>query len=134
MEPYDEDWVTQASDWLDDVVYHYLQQEEAAKQPPRELCASYCGFYAVCRAYDTDVEGLIRDRNTLSAVDLYREGAELEKRGRKLKKEAAAHLEGVSGSTGEVMVRWVHVNESEVNFTRQAYDKLDIRAIPKAKR
>ena len=133
MEPYDEQQVYDAGMWLDDVVYHYIQQQEAAKQPPRELCANYCGFYAVCRAFDTDVEGLIRDRDTLSAVEIYREGAELEKRGKALKKQAAVHLEGVRGSTGEVMVRWVHVNESHVNFTRGAYDKLDIRPIPKPK-
>jgi len=134
MEPYSEEVVDHAGQWLDDVVYAYIQQEEARKEPPRELCQNYCGFYTVCRAYDTDVEGLIRAPETLGAIDLYREGMELEKRGRQLKKEASVHLEGVQGSTGEVTVRWVHVNESTVpSFTRQAYDKLDVRRIPKPK-
>lgn len=134
LERFDEDYVRQAGEWLDDVVYHYLQGEEAQKQPPRELCANYCGFYRECRAYDTDVEGLIRDPDILTAVAMYEEGKALTRQGEKLKKEAAAHLDGVQGSTGEVMVRWVHVNESQVNFTRAAYDKLDVRAIPKPKR
>lgn len=134
VEPYSEDVVDQAGQWLDDVVYAYLQQEEARKEPPREMCAAVCGFFTVCRAYDTDVEGLIEDRELLGAIDLYREGQELEKRGRALKKEASAHLDGVSGSTREVMVRWVHVNESQVpTFTRAAYDKLEVRKIPKPK-
>lgn len=134
VEPYSEDVVDQAGQWLDDVVYAYLQQEEARKEPPREMCAAVCGFFPVCRAYDTDVEGLIEDREILGAIDLYREGQELEKRGRALKKEASVHLDGVSGSTREVMVRWIHVNESQVpTFTRSAYDKLEVRAIPKPK-
>lgn len=132
MEPYSEEVVQHAAQWLDDVVYAFLQGEEARKEPPRELCAGYCGFYTVCRAYDTDVEGLIQDETILSAVEVYREGQDLERRGKKLKKEAAAALEGVQGSTGEVTVRWVHVNESVVpEFTRQSYNKLDVRAIPK---
>ena len=134
MEPYSEEVVEHAAQWLDDVVYAFLQQEEARKEPPRELCANYCGFYTVCRAYDTDVEGLIKDEETLTAVELYREGQALERRAKQLKKEASARLDGVQGSTGEVMVRWVHVNESVVpSFTRSGYDKLDVRAIPKPK-
>lgn len=134
MEPYDEGQVQAAAQWLDDVVYAYLQGEEARKEPPRELCAGYCGFYRVCRAHDTDVEGLIQDATLLSAIDVYREGQDLERRGRALKKEASGQLQGVSGSTGEVTVRWVRVNESVVpEFTRQAYDKLDVRKIPKPK-
>jgi hypothetical protein len=129
-EPYSEDVVTQAGLWLDDVVYAYTHQEEARKEPPREMCAAVCGFFGVCRAYDTDVEGRIEDREVLGAIDVYREGQELERRGKALKKQASVHLQGVQGSTGEVMIRWVHVNESEVpGFTRAAYDKLDIRKI-----
>jgi hypothetical protein len=98
------------------------------------MCAVACGFFGVCRAYDTDVEGLIEDREILGAIDLYREGQALERKAKALKKEASVHLQGISGSTREVMVRWVHVNESEVpSFTRAAYDKLDVRAIPKPK-
>lgn len=134
-EPYSEDVVAQAGMWLDDVIYAYLQGEEARKEPPREMCAAVCGFFGVCRAYDTDVEGLIEDREVLGAIDLYREGQDLERRGKALKKEAAVHLDGVSGSTREVMVRWVHVNESEVpTFVRAAYDKLEVRKIPKGKK
>lgn len=133
MEHYDEGQVIAAGQWLDDVVYAYLQGEEARKEPPRELCAVACGFYTVCRAYDTDVQGLIRDEEALSAVALYREGIEMEKQGKRLKDEAKQHLVGVQGSTGEFMVRWVHVNASEVSFTRDPYEKLDIRAVPKRK-
>jgi len=134
MEPFNEDYVTQAGFWLDDVVYAYTQGEEARKEPPRDMCAVICGFYKVCRAYDTDVEGLITDKDTLTHIEMYREGLDLEKQGRKLKDNAKQHLAGVSGSTGEFLVRWTHINESVVpETTRSGYDKLEVRKIPKGR-
>jgi hypothetical protein len=134
MEKYDEDLVTQAGLWLDDVVYAYLQGEEARKEPPRDMCAVICGFFPVCRAYDTDVEGLLTDKDVLTHVDMYREGLDLEKQGKRLKDQAKQHLVGVTGSTGEFMVRWTHINDTEVPATtRRGYDKLEVRALPKRK-
>lgn len=134
MEPFDPDKVREAGLWLDDVVYAYLQGEEARKEPPRDMCATICGFYGVCRAYDTDVEGKLSDPVTVSAVAMYREGIELERQGARLKDQAKEHLRGVEGSTGEFMVRWTHVNEVTVpETTRKGYDKLEVRALPKRK-
>jgi hypothetical protein len=96
------------------------------------MCAVVCGFYETCRAYDTDVEGLLTDQPTLVAVDMYREGMNLEKQGRKLKDEAKQHLVGVKGSTGQFQVRWTHINETVIpESTRQGYDKLEVRPLPK---
>jgi hypothetical protein len=135
LEPYDQSWVDHAGAWLDDVVYAYLNGEEARKEPPRDMCAVVCGFFPVCRAYDTDVEGLIRDEVALTAVSMYAEGRDLERTGKRLKDEAKRHLAGVSGSTGEYLVRWTHHNESLVpESTRRAYDKLEVRPIPKPKK
>ena len=134
MEPYSEEQVIHAGHWLDDVVYAYLHNEEAKKEPPRDMCAVICGFYDVCRAHDTDVEGLLTDPVTLNAVAMYREGIDLEKQGRRLKDEAKQHLVGVKGSTGEFMVRWTHINETVIPETeRAAYDKLEVRTMPKRK-
>ena len=133
MEPYDQRWVDQAGHWLDNVVYAVMQGEEASKEPPREMCAVACGFYATCRAFDTDVSGLISDKVVLTAIDLYREGLDLEKQGRKLKDQAKQHLVGIEGSTGDYLVRWTHVNETVVPETvRRGYDKLEVRKMPKA--
>jgi hypothetical protein len=126
MEPYNPQIVEEAAWWLDDVIYAYVNNEEARKEPPRELCEKACGFYATCRALDTDVEGLLGE-DAKVAVGLYNEGTALEREAKRLKIQAKAHLDGVTGSTGEYSVRWVHVNESEVAFTRDAYERLDIR-------
>ena len=128
LEPYDESVIRDAAAWLDDVIYAYINKEEARKEPAREVCAATCGFYRVCREFDTDVEGRLTDPMVVEAVNLYAEGQQMESTGKKMKKEAKAHLEGVAGTTGTYAVRWVNVNESEVpSFTRAAYQRLDVK-------
>lgn len=132
LEPYDESYVEQAATWLDDVVYAYLHQEEAQKDPPREMCAVACGFFRVCRAFDTDVEGLLTAPEVVRAAQQYREGQDLESRGKHLKDQSKVHLKGISGSTGEFLIRWTHVNASLVPETqRRGYDRLEVKPIPK---
>ena len=130
LEPFDEEVIRDAARWLEDVIYAYVQQEEARKEPAREVCAATCGFFSVCRAYDTDVEGRLTDPVVLEAVKMYREGLDLEKQGKALKNQAKPALKEMSGTTGQYALRWVHVNETEVpGFTRRAYDKIDLRPI-----
>jgi len=129
-EPFDQMVVDMAALWLDDVVYAYLNDEEARKEPAREVCFATCGFAPECRGLETDVIGLLTDETVLEAVDMYREGLDLEKQGRALKEEAKPALDGIEGSTGKFTVRWVHVNEVEVPATiRRAYKRLDIRKV-----
>lgn len=131
LEPYDERYVEQAAAWLDEVIYAYLHNESARKEPPREMCAVVCGFFSVCRAYDTDVEGLLTAPEVVNATQMYRDGLDLEKAGKKLKDEAKQHLTGISGFTSDFMVRWTHVNESIIPETvRRGYDKLEVKARP----
>lgn len=127
--PFDMEVIHSAGAWLDEVIYAYINKMEAQKEPAREVCAVTCGFFATCRAYDTDVSGLLSDPKVLEAVAMYREGLALEKEGRSLKDQAKPVLKGISGSTGQFSVRWVHVNETVVPETkRRAYDRLDVRA------
>jgi hypothetical protein len=130
IEPFNPDYVGAATEWLDDVVYAYLHHEEARKEPPRNMCEQVCGFFQVCRLYDTDVAGRINDPDTLRNIEMYQEGASMERDGKRLKDEAKRHLAGVEGSTGEYMIRWVHVNAQEMGPSfRSAHDKLDIRKV-----
>jgi hypothetical protein len=129
MEPFDPRVVESAGWWLDDVIYAYVNGEEARKEPPRELCEKACGFYATCRALDTDVEGLLTDDTVLAAVDMYRDGVDMLREGNRLKDQAKAHLTDVRGSTGEYAVRWTHINGTHVEYDRDGYDRLDVRRI-----
>lgn len=128
LEPYDPTVREEAARWLDSVIYAFINGEEAMKEPPREVCAATCGFFTVCRAYDTDVSGLLTDETVLTAIEMYREGGQMERDGKRLKAQAKPALEGISGTTGEVSVRWIHVNESVIpETTRRPYDRIDIR-------
>lgn len=132
LEPFDPEQVQRAGDWLDEAVYWYKAGEEAPKEPPREMCKVACGFYGVCRVFDTDVTGLITHPDTLEAVEMYNEGREMAKEGERLRSQAKKLLEGVSGSTGTHFVRWTSVGESLVPETRRrGYEKLEVVRIPK---
>lgn len=127
VEPYDPLMVEAAAMWLDEVVYAHLNDSEARKEPPREMCRVTCGFFETCRALDTDVTGLLTDETVLASVRMYREGLEMEKAGKRLKDQAKPHLAGIDGSTGAEAVRWIHVNESVIRpGVRKAHERLSI--------
>ena len=127
METYAPGIVGAATLWLDDVVYAYVHEQEARKEPAREVCEKWCGFFSTCRALDTDVQGLLTDDEVLVGVDLMIEARELEARAKKMKDTAKSTLTGVAGSTGKYAVRWVHVNGGHVEYDRDGYERLDIR-------
>jgi hypothetical protein len=129
LDTYSPEIVEEATRWLDDVAYALMHDETAQKEPPRTWCEKVCGHFADCRGLDTDVEGLITDPSLLTAVDIYNEGTELEKLGKRMKDEAKATLAGVRGSTGEFSVRWTKVGPSEVSFTRGAHERLNIQRV-----
>jgi hypothetical protein len=129
MEPYDERVVEAATQWLDDVVYAYRHDEEARKEPPIAMCAKTCGFYLDCRAGRGGPQGLLEDRETVSAVQMYQEALNLEREARTMKNQAKIALNGVEGSTGHYTVKWTKVNGGPVSYFREPYQKLDIRKV-----
>lgn len=137
VEPLSTEVLDEAARWLDEVVYTHLmnqslpidQQQEAQKEPAREVCAVTCGYFRSCREWQTDVTGLLEDTSVLTAVDMYVEGLAMEKRGKAMKDEAKVALEDISGSTGEYTVRWTHVNPSSYHVDRNGYDKIQVSKI-----
>lgn len=130
---YTEALLQQAIAWLDDVIYAIENDETAMKDPPRQWCFACCPYASDCRGGDTDVEGLLDDPLIKNAVDVYTEANATIKALEKDKKSALSILEGISGSTGEHTVRWIDIGPSEVAFTRNAYKRIDIRPVRKAK-
>jgi hypothetical protein len=125
---YDPSILDEAIEWLNDVIYALAQGEEASKDMPRDWCYAYCPFATACRGGDTDVTGLIEDETLVTAIDLYRDALNREKQAKADKETAKAELLGVAGRTKNWVLRWVHINESEIKAgTRRAYDKIDIR-------
>lgn len=129
LEPLSLDVIEEATQWLDEVVYAWQNGQEAPKEPPREMCAKACGFFEVCRQFDTDAEGLLTDPEVVNATELYAEALALEAKAKKLKAEAKGALTGVAGNTGKYVVRWVHINSTEVSYHRRGYDKMSITKV-----
>ena len=118
--------VAEATSWLDDVTYAAMHDVEARKEPSREFCQDWCGFFQSCRARDTDVSGLITDPDALASIEIWHEAQAMEKEVKRLKREAQHGLTGVNGSTGKHAVRWVHVNGGHVEYDRAGYDRLSV--------
>lgn len=138
VESYDPGWLIRADEWLDDVIYAVKHGERAYQDMPLEWCQACCEFFTICRGEDVvrdrESQGLITDPFLLDYIEAYNEGNELVKQGTKMKDDSRRALAGISGTTGEHVVRWVYVNPSEVpGHTRAGYQKLDIRRIPKPK-
>lgn len=132
MDDYSPDVVAAAAAWLDEVIYNYRLNQPAMKDPPRTWCEAACGHFSTCRMYDSDVEGLITDENLNLAIEVYAEGAAMEKDGKRLKDEAKKALVGVAGYTGSHQVRWIHVNGSTTPaMTRNGHDRLSVTLLKK---
>lgn len=123
--------LSEASDWITDVIYAVRNDEPASKDRPIDWCERFCEFYTSCRAGDAAPEGgLIEDPNILAAIDVFLEGQALERRGKAMKDEAKGQLEGVEGSTGTATVRWTYVGPSEIpGYVRDGYKKINVRAV-----
>jgi hypothetical protein len=131
---YKEDVIEFIDVWINDVKYAALNGLEAEKDMTRDWCHNWCEYATVCRGFDTDVEGLIEDPGTLTTINEYRTWQKLSTEAEKKKKALKTSLEGISGSTGEVNVRWTWVNPSErAASTIPGYFKLDVRDVPKPK-
>jgi hypothetical protein len=128
-EPYDERVVEMATSWIDDVVYAYLHDEPARKEPPIAMCAKACGFYLDCRAGQGLVGGLIDDTDALAAVDMFNTASELEREAKRMKNQAKVHLNGVEGSTGTYSISWSKVAGGEVSYHRDPYLRLSVRKL-----
>lgn len=126
IEPFSHDVIREATEWLDGVVYSFLNNEEAQKEPARQVCEAACGFFSICRATDTDVEGLITDAEHLGAIEMYLEGAEMERTGKKMKTQAQVMLNGVEGHTPSHSLRWTLVNGGPVSFNRDSYMRMGL--------
>jgi hypothetical protein len=135
MHLYTEDVITFIDEWVNDVKYALVHNEDASRDMPREWCWSYCEYATACRGNDTDVEGLIESPDILAAVEMWEEAKELKAQ---LKKKELAYkrtLDGVTGSTGTYNIRWTEVGPVEMKAnSRSGYKKLSITKVPGARK
>ena len=115
--------------WIDDTIYAVKHDEDASRDVAAPVCEVICEFFTVCRGTLPDQNAdVITDQSVIDAVRAYREGMELEKQGKALKRDSKAMLEGISGMADGFQIRWTYVGDSEVAATiRQGHHRLDVR-------
>lgn len=112
---------------ISDSEYAAMWGEAAPKDEPITFCASFCEFFEHCRS-ESIPQGQIDDPDQVNAAEMYLEGQELERQGKRMKTEAKERLRGVEGSTSTAVVRWVETTPTFVQgFTRKAGVRLDVR-------
>lgn len=130
---YDPNVEIEIDEWVNDVKYAVINNEDARRDMDRDWCWSWCEYATVCRSQDTDVQGLIDDPEFVAAVAMSREASALTKEAKRLKESAQKVLANRDGSTGEYTVRWIEVDGSQIDYYRKPYRKLDIRPVSKPK-
>ena len=134
QEPYDPSWLDRSAYWLDDVYAHVENDTPASRDKDMFFCRTFCPFVTACRGEHATPEDEVDSDELAVAASLYREGAELEREGKALKKAAAAtlsRLEGhtvtVQGGAGRFVHRSTWINPSSVEYERKGYHRLDIK-------
>lgn len=130
---YDPNEINNISDWVDDVTYAVMNNEEGSKDQAREFCASFCEYFTVCRGTDTNVQGLIEDPEIIAAVDAYKEGGAMEAAGKKMKAAVKPLLDNVNGSTGTWVVKHTVVGAAHIEYDRAESTKMSITKVPQKK-
>jgi hypothetical protein len=131
---YDPAVIDDINEWVNDVTYAVINNEDAPRDKERDFCMEWCEYASVCRGTDTDVQGLITDDEYVTAVRMYVEGRDLESEGKRLKDSAKKVINNRSGSTGEYLVRCTWINPTFIEgFERAGSYRIDVRkpAAPK---
>lgn len=130
---YSESVVTFINEWVNDVIYAVLNNQDAEREMPRDWCFNWCEYATVCRGTDTDVSGLIEDPEVIQAATLYRQYTKEETAAKKAKDLLKPKLEGVNGSTGTLLIRNTVIEGSDIAYHRAGYTKIEVRDVPKTK-
>jgi len=114
--------------WVEDVIYARLHNEDASRDIAAPICERICEFFTVCRgglpASDSDV---FTDPDIIEAARMYVEGREMATEGEKQRKAAAKMLSGLNGVADGWQVRTTEVDATDVpGFYRRGYTKVEV--------
>lgn len=108
--------ISEATDWLDDVLYAVEHDEETVKDRPRIWCEQFCQFYTACRAGEIEVEQ-ITDPHLAAAVDTLGETKQRAKADAQLIEELLRGDRPLAGLTGKT--ERFRIASTWVNSARQ---------------
>jgi hypothetical protein len=121
QEPYSEDVVRAADDWLTDVAYAAEHGEEPMRDKHYGWCAQFCRYFRHCRI-NNQPDLLVTDPELIEAADLTAQGRALQKEGKALEDAGKRVLEVLRPDPGgdvhayvcgEQRVRWSWVNRAD---------------------
>lgn len=136
VEEFNESLTDEIDSWVEDVIYAVRYNEDASRDIAAARCEAMCEFYTACRGAlpSADSEPII-DTELVQAIDMYVEGRDMEKHGKRMKVEAAALLYGINGSDGRFQVRWTTTQGSDVpGYYRAPSTRIDVRKVRGAKK
>jgi hypothetical protein len=128
-EEFDPLLTTEIDQWIEDVQYAVIHNEDASRDVAAPVCEKICEYFTACRGDLPVSENEVLDKpEIIEAVTLYVEGRDLEKRAKQMKSEAQATLSGLNGLVAGWQVRTTEVSESDIpGYTRAGYTKIDVR-------
>lgn len=134
LEPFTHAEVMEVDNWISDVVYAAVHNEDASRDVVPVICKAICEFFTVCRGGELPVSSneVIDSDEVRGWVAMHQEGHALESRGKKMKKQAADLLSGMTGivildGDGAYQVRTTEVAETFTEgFMRRAYKRVDV--------
>lgn len=132
IEQFDSELSYEIDQWIQDVIYAVKTGEDSARDVAPAVCERICEFYTACRGNLPVGDGgdLIEDGLTLSAIEMYVEGRDLENQGKRMKKEASYALSGINGIGNGYQVRWTTINASKIDsYERPESIRLDVRKV-----
>jgi hypothetical protein len=131
LEYFDDLLTTEVDEWLQDVRYAVMHNEDAQRDVAAPVCEVICEYFTACRGNlpMTDAEPL-RDPQIMKWIDLYVEGRDMEKAGEAQKKEAAKLLRGMNGTDGRYSLRTIEVAEVyQEGYMKRGHVRLDVRKV-----
>lgn len=125
LEPFDDLLTREIDEWIGDVKYAVLYNEDAMRDVAAPVCERICEWFTVCRGQlpTKDMEP-IHDKEVKGALAAYAEGKALATLAKRLKDDAAAALWGINGTDGTWQVRWTEVPETK---DKAGYMRIDVR-------
>lgn len=125
LESFDDLLTREIDEWIGDVKYAVLYNEDASRDVAAPVCERICEWYTVCRGQlpTHDMEP-IKDQEIVDALHAYVGAMELANLADRMKQDASAVLHGINGTDGKYQVRWTEVPETA---KRAGYERIDVR-------
>jgi hypothetical protein len=118
QEPYSEDVIAEADQWLADVEYAVRNSEDASRDQPTSWCKACCPFFTACRGGETVAGEVITDPDIIETAKVYRTAKDQAAIYSDIAEDARRELDDVEGKAGDLLIRWTSVNSKNGSYRK----------------